>query len=52
MLVFLVLKMETAKRLVKEDIVGRIITPASKIYDQVNWNELQTLLFNSKMDLQ
>jgi len=30
-------KMETAKRLVKEDIIGRILTPSSKVYTQIDW---------------
>ena len=30
-------KMETSKRLLKEDIIGRILTPSSKIHDQINW---------------
>jgi hypothetical protein len=32
-------KLETAKRLVKEDIIGRILTPSSKVYDQIDWNK-------------
>jgi hypothetical protein len=32
-------KAETAKRLLKEDILGRILTPTSKVYDQVDWNK-------------
>ena len=31
-------KAETSKRLVKEDIIGRILTPTSKVYDQIDWN--------------
>jgi hypothetical protein len=31
-------KAETSKRLVKEDIIGRILTPSSKVYDQIDWN--------------
>src|SRR5271157_5808203 len=30
-------KADTSKRLVKEDIIGRILTPSSKVYDQVDW---------------
>jgi len=30
-------KMETSKRLLKEDIIGRILTPSSKIHDLINW---------------
>ena len=36
---YLVLKLETAKRLVKEDIIGRILVPSSKVYDQIDWNQ-------------
>lgn len=32
-------KAETSKRLVKEDIIGRILTPTSKVYDQIDWTK-------------
>lgn len=31
-------KADTSKRLVKEDIIGRILVPTSKVYDQIDWN--------------
>lgn len=31
-------KADTSKRLVKEDIIGRILSPTSKVYDQIDWN--------------
>src|SRR5271157_5107961 len=32
-------KSDTAKRLLKEDMIGRILTPSSKVYDQVDWSK-------------
>ena len=32
-------KADTSKRLVKEDIIGRILSPTSKVYDQIDWNK-------------
>lgn len=32
-------KADTSKRLVKEDIIGRILSPSSKVYDQIDWNK-------------
>lgn len=37
-------KGETSKRLVKEDIIGRILTPTSKVYNQINWNKTSNAL--------
>jgi hypothetical protein len=31
-------KADTSKRLVKEDIIGRILSPSSKVHDQIDWN--------------
>ena len=31
-------KAETSKRLVKEDIIGRILLPTSPVYDKIDWN--------------
>jgi len=32
-------KADTSKRLVKEDIIGRILSPTSKVYAQIDWNK-------------
>ena len=32
-------KADTSKRLVKEDILGRILTPSSRVYDQIDWTK-------------
>ena len=32
-------KADTSKRLVKEDIIGRILSPTSRVYDQIDWNK-------------
>jgi hypothetical protein len=32
-------KADTSKRLVKEDIIGRILSPTSKVYDQIDWHK-------------
>ena len=32
-------KADTSKRLVKEDILGRILTPSSEVYDQIDWEK-------------
>ncbi|MGH7974744.1 MAG: terminase large subunit domain-containing protein [bacterium] len=32
-------KADTSKRLVKEDIIGRILSPTSKVYDQIDWTK-------------
>lgn len=32
-------KADTSKRLVKEDIIGRILQPTSKVYDQIDWTK-------------
>lgn len=32
-------KADTSKRLVKEDIIGRILSPTSKVYDQIDWSK-------------
>ena len=31
-------KADTSKRLVKEDIIGRILSPTSAVYNQIDWN--------------
>lgn len=41
-------KADTAKRLVKEDIIGRILTPSSKVYDQIDWNRTSNTFIQFK----
>lgn len=37
-------KGETSKRLVKEDIIGRILSPSSSVYNQIDWNKTSNAL--------
>lgn len=32
-------KAETSKRLVREDIIGRILSPSSKVYNEIDWSK-------------
>jgi hypothetical protein len=41
-------KAETSKRLVKEDIIGRILTPTSKVYSQIDWNHTSNTFIQFK----
>lgn len=41
-------KAETSKRLVKEDIIGRILTPTSPVYSQIEWSKTANALITFK----
>lgn len=41
-------KGETSKRLVKEDIIGRILTPSSSVYNDIDWNKTSNALVTFK----
>lgn len=41
-------KGETSKRLVKEDIIGRILTPSSSVYNDIDWNHTSNSLVTFK----
>src|SRR5271165_1874674 len=41
-------KAETSKRLVKEDIIGRILTPSSPVYKEIDWNRTANALITFK----
>ena|SRR5579872_1154805 len=41
-------KADTSKRLVREDIIGRILSPSSKVYDQIDWSRTSNQLIQFK----